>query len=199
ITLVTNHVLHIIDNAQTRKIKGRNRLGMSVNTLKNYQTYLKILENYEKHLRKPIHFKNIDFHFVEKFKTWLIKKQHYSTNHAGKSIAFLKSIAKDAERSGIAVNPFIHRIEAFSEANEDRHIITLSFQELEEIRNTELKREALINARKWLLLGCEIGQRVEDLLKITGKNIRQTPDGPVIDLKQQKTKKEVTIPVNGRA
>lgn len=198
-TLVTNHVHHIIDNAQTRKIKGRNKIGLSDNTLKNYQTYLKILENYEKHLRKPIHFMDIDFHFVERFKTWLINKQKYSINHSGKSIAFLKSIAIDAERSGVAVNPFVHQIEAFSEANEDRHIITLSFQELEEIRKAALKREALINARKWLLLGCEIGQRVEDLLKVTDKNIRQTPGGPVIDLKQQKTKKDVTIPVNGRA
>src|SRR5690606_20438740 len=199
ITLVTNHVLHIIDNAQTRKIKGRNRLGMSVNTLKNYQTYLKILENYEKHLRKPIHFKDVDFHFVEKFKTWLIKKQHYSTNHSGKSIAFLKSIAKDAEKSGIAVNPFVHQIEAFSEANEDRNIVTLSFQELDQIWTTELKREALINARKWWLLGCEIGQRVEDLLKITNKNIRETVHGYFIDLRRHTTKKEAGIPVNGPA
>lgn len=198
-TLVINHVHHIIDNAQTRKIKGRNKIGLSDNTLKNYQTYLKILENYEKHLRKPIHFMDIDFHFVERFKTWLINKQKYSVNHSGKSIAFLKSISMDAERSGVAVNPFVHQIEAFSEANEDRYIITLSFQELDKIWEKPLKREALINARKWLLLGCEIGQRVEDLLKITEKSIRQTVHGSFIDLRQQKTKKEVTIPVNGRA
>src|SRR5690606_37191133 len=141
---------------QTRKIKGRNRLGLTENTLKNYQTYLKILENYQKHLRKPIHIKDIDFHFVEKFKTWLIKKQNYSTNHSGKSIAFLKSIAKDAEKSGNAVNTFVPQIDDVSEENEDSNIVPLSFQELYQIWPTEQKREALINAKKWLLLACKI-------------------------------------------
>lgn len=49
------------------------------------------------------------------------------------------------------------------------------------------------------MLGCEIGQRVEDLLKITEANLRKTSQGTFIDLKQNKTKKDVTIPVNDRA
>lgn len=198
-TLFRNHIQHIIDTAPTRKIKGKNKIGLSENTLKNYRSFLGLIDTYEKHLRKPIQFMDIDFNFVEGFKNWLIKNQTYSVNHAGKSIGFLKSISIDAEKHGNAVNPYVHKIEVFSEPNEDRFIITLTFQELDQIRKTELKREALINARKWLLLGCEIGQRVEDLLRITEKNMRHTVHGIFIDLKQNKTKKDVTIPVTDKA
>lgn len=198
-TLFRNHIQHIIDTASTRKIKGKNKIGLSDNTLKNYKSFLGLIDNYERHLRNPIHFMDIDFIFVEQFKDWLIKSQKYSVNHAGKSIGFLKSISIDAEKHENSVNPYVHKIEVFSEANEDRFIITLTFKELDEIKKVNLKREALINARKWLLLGCEIGQRVEDLLKISERNLRHTVHGTFIDLKQNKTKKDVTIPVNDRA
>ena len=192
-TLLSNHIKHIIETAPTRKIKGKNKIGLSENTVKNYNTFLKVVLNYEKHLGKPIHFLDIDFNFIEGFKNWLINDQKYSVNSSGKSLAFIKSISIDAEKHGVSVNPFVNKIEAFSEANEDRYIITLTFGELDQIRNADLKREALINARKWLLLGCEIGQRVEDLLKITEANLRRTSQGTFIDLKQNKTKKDVTI------
>ncbi|MDO6436274.1 tyrosine-type recombinase/integrase [Cyclobacterium sp. 1_MG-2023] len=198
-TMLSNHIKHIIETAPTRKIKGKNKIGLSENTVKNYNTFLKVVLNYEKHLGKPIHFLDIDFNFIEGFKNWLINDQKYSANSSGKSLAFIKSISIDAEKHGVSVNPFVNKIEAFSEANEDRYIITLTFGELDQIKNTNLKREALINARKWLLLGCEIGQRVEDLLKITEANLRKTSQGTFIDLQQNKTKKDVTIPVNDRA
>lgn len=55
-TLLSNHIKHIIETAATRKIKGKNKIGLSENTVKNYNTFLKVVLNYEKHLGKPIHF-----------------------------------------------------------------------------------------------------------------------------------------------
>jgi hypothetical protein len=43
------------------------------------------------------------------------------------------------------------------------------------------------------LIGCEIGQRGGDLLKIKNDNIRRTAKGIYIDIVQQKTKKSVTV------
>ena len=41
-----------------------------------------------------------------------------------------------------------------------------------DVEKAELKNIAHINARKWLLLGCLIGQRGNDLLNITHENIK---------------------------
>jgi hypothetical protein len=71
----------------------------------------------------------------------------------------------------------------------------LSFEELETIRTADITSEAYNNARKWILLGCEFGQRGQDLINITKDNIRYKAGNLYLDLTQQKTKKAVTIPV----
>lgn len=199
ISLVSYQVQYIIDHADTRKIPGKSKIGLAANTVKNYQTFNQIILEFEKFIKKPLRFGDLSPEIVEKFKNWLLKKKGYSANHAGKSLAFLKSVSKDAEKLGVAVHPNAMKIESFTEANEDRYIVTLSPDELKQIEEAELTREALINARKWLLLGCELGQRGEDLLKIRPSDIRTTSDGQFIDVHQQKGKKHVSVPVTPRA
>jgi hypothetical protein len=46
-----------------------------------------------------------------------------------------------------------------------------------------------MNARNWILLGCEIGQRGGDLLNIEPENIRYNGKSIYIDIIQQKTNK----------
>jgi integrase len=198
-SLVSFQVQYIIDNAATRKIPGKSKIGLASNTVKNYETFRKIVLEFEKFTKKPLRFSDLSPELVEKFKNWLLNKKGYSVNHAGKSLAFLKSISKDAEKMSVAVHPNALKIETFTEDNDDRYIITLSFGELEQIEKAELQREALINARKWLLLGCELGQRGEDLLKIQPGDIRNSSGINLIDVYQQKGKKHVSIPITPRA
>ena len=86
-------------------------------------------------------------------------------------------------------------LEKVSESKNPEDIVFLSEEGQEQIKNTVLFREALINARKWLLLGCLIGQRGGDLLSITQKNIKDLGGVKIIELKQQKTGKLVAIPL----
>ena len=199
ISLVSYQVQYIIDHADTRKIQGKSKIGLAANTVKNYQTFKHIVLDFEKYVKKPLRFSDLSPELVEKFKNWLLKNKGYSTNHAGKSLAFLKSVSKDAEKLGVTIHPNSLKIESFTESNEDRYIVTLSFDELDLIEKVELKRAALINARKWLLLGCELGQRGQDLLKIRSSDIRTTSEGQLVDVFQQKGKKHVSIPVLPRA
>jgi integrase len=198
-SLVSFQVQYIIDNAATRKIPGKSKIGLASNTVKNYETFRKIVLEFEKFTKKPLRFSDLSPELVEKFKNWLLKEKGYSVNHAGKSLAFLKSVSKDAEKMGVVVHPNALKIESFIEANEDRYIVTLTQDELKRIEEAELKREALINARKWLLLGCELGQRGEDLLKIQPSDIRNSSGINLIDVYQQKGKKHVSIPITPRA
>lgn len=198
-SLVTYQIQYIIDHADTRKIQGKSKIGLAANTVKNYQTFKNIIEEFEVAIKKPLRFIDLSADVVEKFKYWLLKKQDYSVNHAGRSLAHLKSVSKDAEKQGVTVHPNALKIEAFNESNEDRNIVTLSFAELEQIAKSDLTREALINARKWLLLGCELGQRGEDLMRIKPSDFRKIDDDILVDVFQQKGKKHVTIPVTERA
>ena len=194
--LLINHIQYIIDNANTRKIKGRSKLGISQSRVKGYETFKKVIEAYQKTIKKQIHFLDLNKSFVDRFTNWLINENKYSTNYAGKIIDNLKTVCNDAEKNDIKTNPYINQIEGFSESREDRFIVTLSFEELEQIRTTEIENTALQNARNWILLGCEIGQRGGDLLNITKNDFRYNTNGNIyLDVTQKKTGKTVTIPI----
>jgi len=191
--LLTNHIQYIIDNANTRKIKGTSKIGISQSRIKNLETFKKLIETYQKEKKIQINFLDINKQFVDRFINWLMNTKKYSTNYSGKVIDNLKTVCLDAEKLDIKTNSYIKQIEGFSESNEDRYIVTLSFNELDEISNAEIKNPAYDNARKWLLIGCEIGQRAGDLLNITKDNIRYKGGNMYLDLTQQKTGKSVTI------
>lgn len=191
--LVTNHVQYIVDNANTRKIKGSNKIGLSERRTTGYKSFKKIILDYEKAIKKKVHFQDVNKAFVDRFTNWLLNTRQYSTNYAGKTLDNLKTVCLDAEKQEIKVNPYAKQIEGFRERNEDRYIITLSFEELEQIRTADLETEAQENARKWMLLGCEIGQRASDLLKITPENVRYQKGGTYIDIEQKKTGKYVSV------
>jgi integrase len=191
--LLTNHIQYIIDNANTRKIKGTSKIGISQSRIKNLETFKKLVEVYQKETKKTINFLDINKSFVDRFTNWLMNTKNYSTNYSGKVIDNLKTVCLDAEKLDIKTNPYTKQIEGFSESNEDRYIVTLSFNELDKISDAEIKNPAYDNARKWLLIGCEIGQRAGDLLNITKENIRYKGGNMYLDLTQQKTGKSVTI------
>ena len=143
---------------------------------------------------KSILIKNIDLQFIEKFKLWLFSKG-YSVNYVGKHISNVKTICNDAYKNDIETSSQLKNIKTISENKPPELIVTLSEEEQELIKNTPLKRKPLLNARKWLLLGCLIGQRGGDLLSITEKNIKDVGGMKIIELKQQKTGKLVAIPL----
>jgi integrase len=215
--LLVNHIQYIIDNANTRKVRtnGGFKIGLSKSTIKNYTLFKNIITEYQKTSKKQIHFVGITKPFVDKFTNWLVNTKNYSTNYSGKQLEILKTVCIDAEKNEITITPYSKTIQHFRESENDRYIQILSFDELDIIKNIEFNDEVLLkkfktdnpeltknlaittdalnNARNWVLIGCEIGQRGGDLLKIKNDNIRRTAKGIYIDIVQQKTKKSVTV------
>jgi integrase len=215
--LLVNHINYIIDNANTRKVKtsGGFKIGLSASTIKNYTLFKNIILEYQITIKKQIQFIEITKPFVEKYTNWLINIKKYSTNYAGKQLEILKTVCIDAEKNEIPVTSYSKIIQHFRESEKDRYIQTLSFEELEQIKNIDftnaeqlkdfkkfnpeltknisITSETLNNARNWILLGCEIGQRGGDLLEITTENIRYKNQSIYLDILQQKTNKSVTI------
>ncbi len=63
---------------------------------------------------------------------------------------------------GVPINAHANQIESFSESDEDRYIVTLSFDELKKIEGLKIENRSLNNARNWILIGCAFGQRGND-------------------------------------
>jgi integrase len=220
-SLLLNHTQYIIDNSSTRKVKknGGYQIGLSKSTIKNYNSFKNIIVEYETHIKKKIKFLEINRPFVEKFTNWLINSKGYAVNYAGKQLEIMKTVCKDADKNEIPTASYSRVIEHFRESDKDRHIHTLSYDEIEKVRTVDLSNatqlkefkkenpdltyrlpmtpERLENVRKWILIGCSIGQRGGDLLSINDTNIRQNLEGDfLLDLVQKKTEKDVTIIIN---
>jgi integrase len=195
--LLLNHTQFIIDNANTRKVRtnGGFKIGLGKSTIKNYSLFKNIINEYQTYSKKQIQFVEVNKPLVDKFTNWLINIKGYSTNYSGKQLEILKTVCIDAEKNEIKINPYSKTIQHFRESDKDRYIQTLSFVELEQIRTATIEPEHLKNARNWLLIGCEIGQRGGDLLNITKENIRYKGNNIYLDVIQQKTNKSVTIGV----
>jgi integrase len=193
--LITNYIQNIIDTADTRKVKvkGGYKHGLSLSRKNSYIATKNILKEYEAKTKKQIHFIDTNQILIDKFENWLLKTKNYAINTSSKHIANIKTVCIEAENKGIQVNSYAKRMTVATESDEDRYIQTLSFSELDEIRKADINSEAYQNARKWLLIGCEIGQRGGDLLDITPDNIRYKGGNMYLDIVQQKTKKPITI------
>ncbi len=188
--LITDAIQSIIDNAEFRK-NAKGGLGLSKSRINAYNSLKNIITDYQK--QKQFKVKDVNVKFAKDFLQCLLKTKNYQKSYALKKIADLKTVCYDAELEGIEVNPQLKKINSTKPTNEN--ILYLNPQELQTIQQAVLPTKALKNARKWLLLGCNIGQRGGDLLNLNENNFVTRNGYEVIELKQQKTGKNVTIPV----
>lgn len=188
--LLTDAIQCIIDEAPTRK-NAKGGIGISKSRINAYTSLKNIITEYQ--TVKTFKVIDVNISFAKDFLKHLLNTKGYQTSYALKKIADLKTVCNDADIYGIETNPQYKRIDSTKPKNEN--ILYLTPEELKQIENTNLINEAYINARKWLLLGCNIGQRGGDLLKLNETNFINRNGLEVIELKQQKTGKNVTIPV----
>lgn len=188
--LLIDAIQNIIDEAPTRK-NGKGGLGLSKSRVNSYTSLKNILTEYQK--KKSFKVKDVDIKFGKDFLKYLLNTKRYQKSYALKKIADLKTVCNDASFYGIETSPQLKKIESTKAKNEK--ILFLNHKELKQIEDAPLLSDAHKNARKWLLLGCNIGQRGGDLLQLDESNFVTRNNLEVIELKQQKTNKNVTIPV----
>ncbi|WP_343705568.1 phage integrase SAM-like domain-containing protein [Flavobacterium sp.] len=197
--ILTSYIQKYIDDAPYKQ-NSKKELGLSKGRIQNLKLFKNTILKYETEIYKgkKIIVRDVNLKFVEQYKIWLFN-QGYSINYVGKNIANIRAVCRDALKNDIETSPQIKNIISISESREPQDIIFLNEDEQEQIASAILIRESLINARKWLLLGCLIGQRGGDLLGITEENIKEINGKKIIELKQQKTGKLVAIPLLPKA
>jgi len=188
--LLIDAIQSIIDEAPTRK-NAKGGIGLSKSRVNGYISLKNIITEYQKH--NAIKVIDVDVKFAKDFLKYLLNIKMYQKSTALKKLADLKTVCNDASFYGVETSTQLKKIDSTKHNNEN--ILYLNPSELQAIEDIALMSDALKNARKWLLLGCNIGQRGGDLLKLDESNFVNRNGLEVIELKQQKTDKNVTIPV----
>lgn len=188
--LLVDAIQFVIDSAGLRE-NSKGGLGLSKNRIDSYYNLLKIIKKYQG--KKELKVQDVNIKFGKDFLEWMLNKRNYSESYAKKKIDDLKTVCADAEIQGLTISPQLKKVKGGKTKNE--YILYLNPEELKKIEETPIASRSLLNVRKWLLLGCNLGQRGQDLLNLTEDNFVTRHGLEVIELKQQKTGKQVTIPV----
>ncbi|WP_340111985.1 tyrosine-type recombinase/integrase [Maribellus mangrovi] len=192
--LLVNYFQYYIDNLPF-KTQRNNTQGVSERTTKKYRTVKKKIAQYEEHNNKKFQVRDVNLRFRNDLIKYLKDVDKLSISTVGRYIKCVKTVCLDARVNEIETHPQLLEIKGFTETINHPF---LSFEELDSIQNKQFERNALTNAKDWLLIGCYIGQRVSDLLELTDQNIQMIGGYKMIVLTQKKTKKEVAIPIHDK-
>ncbi|MBT7748279.1 MAG: hypothetical protein HN728_00390, partial [Flavobacteriales bacterium] len=137
-----------------------------------------------------IDWDTITVEFFNRFRAFLTSLE-YSTNY---QIKFFKMI-KQIMRLGLIRK--VHDNRSFEERSwrireEPFDSIYLTEVEIKKIAKTTVPSK-LQNSKEWLVMGCYLGLRFEDLMGLSMMNIRQHRGVDVIRVEQSKTKELVVI------
>ena len=193
--VLLTQISNYIKQAPLRRLKRSGSLGLSNNSIRNLKRFYDLIQEFESDFGQSIMLDTIDHMLVNAFKEWLLTEKEYSLNNAGLQLKLLKMICKEAERMSINVNPYTRHIESFTQKSKDRVLQTISFEEIKKIKTIRDLPSTLENAKKWILIGLYVGQRVSDLLALKPFQLRFIENGVYIDINQQKTDKYVTVGV----
>lgn len=187
-----NHFQAYIDNLPTNR-SGNNKKPVKSSTIKKYETIKNKLIEFEKYRKRKILIKGVNLQFRTELINYFRDVEKLSSNTIGRYITFIRTVCNNAKIHGIETHP---QLEGFKGYTDEAAKVFLTFDELEKIENAKFTREALENAKDWLIIGCYIGQRVSDLLTLTKDNIINKNGLEIISFTQKKTNKNIVIPMH---
>ena len=186
---------HIIKNSNTIK-NGKGSVGLSESRINSYKSLLATYLEYD--TKEKYRVQDFDNLLFEDLKGWLFNFKKYNPSTAYKKLTDIQAVIRYATTKS-KVKPSEDfkdiKFEKINTYDSDMNVITLSESEIEQIEKAVLENEALINARKWLIIACFTGQRVNTVNKITKDSFKKYGGNYKIVIKQKKGNKPVDIPV----
>lgn len=177
----------------------RNTSSYTECTLRKYNNLKDRFTQYQKKKKKTFLIQDIGAKTLIDFKNYLITDCDLMETTAVRFIKNLKTVLFDAEQNGKSIH---YQIRGFSTGTTNtEYKVFLSFDELEKIKNITTINTDWNIARDWLVIGCYLGQRASDLLRMTNRMIYTKTDSEgnsyrFIEIKQQKTGEKVVIPLH---
>jgi site-specific recombinase XerD len=160
----------------------------------------KLIQRFQKSVSREYLIKDINANFKLDFEEYCIG-DGYSINTIARAIKSIKTICNHAKENGVETHFQLTSIKLKSEKVSK---VFLNCKELEEISNWIFTNKYLENARDWLIISCETGQRVSDFMKFRKSGIRIKEikkDGNMVEVQtieftQQKTNKVIGLPLS---
>lgn len=188
INLVTNK---LVDYFAFYEVQKRNVLTTA--SISKLNVNKKLIERFQTKTKSVYLIKDVNEDFKLGFYDFCVSEK-YSQNTIARALKFIKTICYHAESNNIEVSKKLSGLQINTVKGEK---IYLDLNELSLIENCkDIIKENLINARDWLLISCETGQRVSDFLRFTKDMIRYENNKPLIEFTQVKTGKIMTVPLS---
>ncbi|MGV0924085.1 phage integrase SAM-like domain-containing protein [Empedobacter tilapiae] len=160
-------------------------------TYKRYKVFLRLLERFEGYTTQRLYVDTVNSNFITDFIKFG-RTEEYSENTIYRTIHFVKTILNFAERKGIRTN--IRELEIRRE-KQQKTMTTLNEEEISIIKKTKVPQH-LQSAKDWLLISCYTGQRFSDFITFSQEKLTKINEKTCIKFIQQKTKKEITLPLH---
>ena len=191
-SLLINYCDLFIEQLKNKSNDKTGEIGATKATITKYNTIKKKLESFQIKSKNIYRLIDVNLNFRNQFLDYLLNDEKLGRNTAGRYLRFLKTIMLDAKENSFKVSPELSKVKGFKVKT--KHIF-LTPEELEIIINTPMKTKQLEDARDLLYMGCFLGQRMSDLMKLSSSDFIQRGNTFVITRIQRKTKKNVAIPI----
>lgn len=177
----------------------RDTASYTVCTLRKYNNLKDRFTQYQKKKKKIFLIQDIGAKTLIDFKNYLIADCDLMETTAVRFIKNVKTVIFNAEQNGKKIH---YQIRGFSTGTTNtEYKVFLSFDEIERVKDIQTLNTDWNIARDWLVLGCFLGQRASDLLRMNKRMIYTKTDSEgnsfrFLEIKQQKTGEKVVIPLH---
>ncbi|MEH6620783.1 phage integrase SAM-like domain-containing protein [Maribacter arcticus] len=165
---------------------------VSIVSIRKFNVIKHKMQRLQEYRGKTILLSEIGEDFKEEFKKYY-QSENYAQNTTQRELGIIKTFCKEAHRKGLVINKELDSLKLKPEKTKPLY---LNFKELAQIEKTKNLAEHLENARDWLIISCYTGQRISDFLRFNKDMIRVEKGKSLLEFKQQKTQKLMTIPLH---
>lgn len=187
-TVIPDNLLQFFDFYLSKK-----QHEIKAGTLRKWGVVRNKLANFESDQKRTYKVKDVNKAFLDEFTAWS-KEMQYDNSVINGNFKDIKSVCKEAQLYNIEISNDLFLLKTKLK-NTPAFKIYLSVDELEQISDLKNLPEYLDNARDWLIISCYTGQRISDFKRFSPDMIRKQSGRTFIDIKQQKTDKNVSIPL----
>ncbi|HSC55292.1 MAG TPA: phage integrase SAM-like domain-containing protein [Phnomibacter sp.] len=152
----------------------------------------RLVEKFQKHNNTEYYIKDVNADFRLEFEAFC-RQEKYAQNTIARSLKSIKTICYHARNNGIETH---FQLNSLALKNEKVEKIYLDLDEIALVENAEIKLDHLNNARDWLIISCETGQRISDFMRFHKDQIRLEGNVPLIEFTQVKTGKIMAVPLS---
>ncbi|MFC4268360.1 tyrosine-type recombinase/integrase [Polaribacter marinivivus] len=164
-------------------------------SLKKIRVVKQLLIRFEASRKETIFIKDVNDKFKNEFVNYC-KAELYASGTIQRAFVWVKTVCKHARFLGIETHNQLDGLTIKKPKKTDR--IYLTFEDLSKIENISKNQltDSLNNAKDWLIISCYTGQRISDFMRFTKELIRTEDSKQLIEFKQKKTGKNMTVPLH---